>query len=188
MNETRTNANMNESNVVGALFRDRQAASTAVDELTYAGFENDQINTWTDENPRPDRTDVKDPDDVKDKPTLTPDASSVGDSTLSGAGTGVALGGAAGAVVGAGAASGLGAGPAVAGGAVSGAAAGAALGGLAGAFRGFGLGDDEARYFEGDYHKGEILITVNAGGRRIEAKQILERNGGRTGASTGGVA
>ena len=57
-------------------------------------------------------------------------------------------------------------------------AAGAAVAGLVGALVGFGIPEEDARYYEGEVKAGRYLVTVNAGGRATEAWSILNRHGG----------
>ncbi len=57
-------------------------------------------------------------------------------------------------------------------------AAGAAIAGLVGALVGFGISEDDARYYENEVKGGRFLVTVNAGDRAEEARTILRRTGG----------
>ncbi len=57
------------------------------------------------------------------------------------------------------------------------AASGAAIAGVAGALIGLGIPEDEATYYEGEFHSGRTLITVQAPGRYEEARDILARFG-----------
>jgi uncharacterized protein (TIGR02271 family) len=61
---------------------------------------------------------------------------------------------------------------------LSSAAAGAAAAGLAGALVGMGIPKDEAEYYEKEFHAGNVLVTVKADGRALDAENILRRNGG----------
>jgi hypothetical protein len=95
-----------------------------------------------------------------------------------GAGTGAVAGGFLGAL-----AAGLipGIGPIVAGGVLAGLIGGAMVGGglgaVAGALTGMGVPEAEAQSYEEDFRSGRTLVTVEAGLRRQEAYDILERNG-----------
>jgi len=60
---------------------------------------------------------------------------------------------------------------------LGGAAIGAAAGGLIGALTGMGLSDDEAHYYQDELEHGSVLVTVNAGTRHDEARQILLAGG-----------
>jgi len=72
-------------------------------------------------------------------------------------------------------------GPVVAGGILAtvlgGAAVGAAAGGILGALMGLGVPEEEARFYEGEFNEGRILVTVKAGDRYSEARDVLLRNG-----------
>ena len=102
---------------------------------------------------------------------------------IPGATTAAVSGGIIGGVVGAAAALLIpGIGPAIAGGilvaVLGGAAIGAAAGGIVGALIGMGVPEEEAHYYEGEFHSGRTLVTVRADGRQQEATEILHRNGG----------
>jgi uncharacterized membrane protein len=62
-----------------------------------------------------------------------------------------------------------------------GAGIGAAAGGLVGALVGMGIPEEEARYFEKGLGTEEVLVTVKAGDRVMEALAILETNDADTG-------
>ena len=100
-----------------------------------------------------------------------------------GAGTGVLAGLGLGALAGLGVLSGVipVVGPAIAGGTLgvilSNAAAGAAIAGLAGALIGYGIPEEEARYYQGEFEAGRTVVTVTADGRYDEAVAILRRYG-----------
>jgi uncharacterized protein (TIGR02271 family) len=55
---------------------------------------------------------------------------------------------------------------------------GAAAGGLAGGLIGWGVPEEEAKYYEGEVKAGRYLVTVKADGRYDEAWRILHRCGG----------
>jgi hypothetical protein len=100
-----------------------------------------------------------------------------------GAMTGMATGAGLGAVLGAAAALLIpGVGPVVAGGvlamAFGGAVAGTAVGGIFGAMTGLGISEDEARFYEKEFHSGRAIVTVKAGARAADAAQILRKHGG----------
>jgi hypothetical protein len=73
-------------------------------------------------------------------------------------------------------------GPAIAGGTLgillSSAAAGAGTAGLVGGLMGLGLSKEEAEYYETEMKAGRAVVTVNAGGRRQEARRIVRQHGG----------
>jgi uncharacterized protein (TIGR02271 family) len=158
----------NQRSTVIGVFADREHAQAAVNELRRLGFREDQIGVAARDGERMEGT------------------SNVGD-TASKAGTGAATGLAAGAGVGAlwgiGIAAGLlpAIGPAIAGGTLatilSSAAAGAAAAGIAGALIGLGIPEDEAEYYEGEFHAGRTIVTVKADSRFDEAHAVLRRHG-----------
>jgi heat induced stress protein YflT len=154
--------------VVVGVFHDRAAARAAVDELRKAGFPEDQIGVAARE------------------------GSSVAETHTAAAGSrweeGTAAGVATGAGVGALWALGIAAhvlpalGPVILGGLLASVAAsaigGAAVGGVVGALVGLGVPEEEARYYESQFHAGRTLVTVRAPGRYEEASAILRRHGG----------
>ena len=60
-----------------------------------------------------------------------------------------------------------------------GAIAGTAVGGIFGAMQGLGISEDEARYYEKEFHSGRAIVAVKAGNRSAEAADLLVRHGGR---------
>jgi hypothetical protein len=162
----------NQAPVIG-VFASRSDADRAVDELLRSGFRNDQIGVA-----------------IRDTENRTPD-------TDGGAGTGALAGAVAGAgvggLVGLGILSGLipVIGPVIAGGTLAvllaNAAGGAAIGGLVGALMGWGVPEDEARYYESEFQAGRCIVTVRHDGRPSEAWTIMARHGAST-AATAGVA
>jgi hypothetical protein len=71
-------------------------------------------------------------------------------------------------------------GPIIAGGALAstlaGAGIGAAAGGLLGALVGMGIPEEDARHLEQGFQRGGILLTVDAGRRFTEAREILAQS------------
>src|SRR5262249_57332627 len=71
-------------------------------------------------------------------------------------------------------------GPAIAGGTLgvilSNAAAGAAIAGLTGALIGYGIPEEEAKYYESEFEAGRTIVTVHANGRVDDATAILRRH------------
>jgi len=61
--------------------------------------------------------------------------------------------------------------------AAAGAGVGAITGGLIGALVGMGIPEEEARYYAEGVREGGILVTVNAGNRAAEAREILRAAG-----------
>jgi len=166
------------------LFRDRQNADAAVDELRRLGIAKEDISIvargregqdrfsgWGDD----DRIDHHSSDDV-------------------GAGEGAAVGGMAGLLIGAGLMliPGIGpilaVGPIAAGlaGAVTGAVAGAITGGIAGGLIDLGVPEEDARYYEREVGSGAYLVTVNCRGRESEVREIMRRHGAEN-VSAGGT-
>jgi hypothetical protein len=171
---------MERSTVVG-VFHNRDDAERAIDELHRLGFRDEEIGFA-----------VRGGDHITHE---TSDKSAdAGSGALSGAIAGAGIGGFIAA-----AASLLipGFGPVVAGGILAtllgGAAVGAAAGGILGALVGLGVPEEEARYYETEFHEGRVIVTVKAGARYNEARDVLfdhgaydvERRGGMVGAGTG---
>jgi hypothetical protein len=58
------------------------------------------------------------------------------------------------------------------------AGAGAAAGGIAGALIGWGIPEEDARYYEGEVNAGRYVVTVDAGDRHDAARAVYTRHGG----------
>jgi len=101
-----------------------------------------------------------------------------------GAMTGVAAGAGMGVLWGIGIAAGLlpAVGPVIAGGTLvailASAATGAAAAGIVGALIGMGIPEEEAHYYENEFHTGRTIVTVRADGRYHEAMAMLQTHGG----------
>jgi uncharacterized protein (TIGR02271 family) len=153
--------------VVG-LFRKTIAAERAIRDLKDAGFTDQQIGVL-----------MRDKDEARRVAEQT--GTKAGEAAAAGAITGGALGGLVGVLAGIGALVIPGIGPIVAGGALAstlaGAGIGAAAGGLLGALVGLGIPEEEARYYELGLQEGGILVSVDAGSRTVEARDILVRAG-----------
>lgn len=159
---------------VAALFSDRADAERAINDLKSMGFTGDQIGVAM--------------RDRSAQGELVEDTGShAAEGAVSGAVGGGLLGGIVGFLAGVGALAIPGVGPVIAGGilasTLTGAGIGAAVGGLAGALIGMGIPEEEAKHFEKGFREGNTLVTVNAGNRANEAVEVLERNGGDTGAA-----
>jgi len=160
-------ATIERTTVVG-VFADRQEAQQAVDELRRAGFREDQIGVVARDGNAPEGT-----------------AGTVEEGSKWGAGatTGVIAGAGVGGLWAIGIAAGLlpAVGPIIAGGllasVLASAAGGAVVGGIVGALIGLGIPEEEARYYEGEFQAGRMLVTVKADGRYDEAYAILRRHG-----------
>ena len=152
------------------LFPTREAAERAIEDLKKAGYKSDQIGLLY---------------------------KNAGGSTtkLDGAGVpdtkapeGAALGAAAGAVGGAAVGAGILAGvipvigPVLALGTLGtilvNAAGGAAIAGIAGALIGWGVPEEDAKYYESQVSAGRFLVTVDAGDRSDDAYGVFTRHGG----------
>jgi hypothetical protein len=169
---------MERTTVVG-VFQNRDDAEHAIDELHRLGFRDDEIGFA-----------VRGDDHVAGTHTTETDhGADVGSGALSGAIAGAGIGGFIAA-----AASLLipGFGPVVAGGILAtllgGAAVGAAAGGLLGALVSLGVPEEEARYYESEFHEGRIIVTVKPGARFNEARDVLYRHGAYDVERRGGLA
>jgi hypothetical protein len=155
------------STVVG-VFEDRIHANQAVHELHQAGFTDKQIGIAMK------HSDHQAADDYAGENTHA------GSGALTGALTGLGLGALAGLGVLVGVIPVVG--PAIAAGTLgvvlSNAAAGAAISGLVGALVGAGLPEHEAKYYQGEFEAGRVIVTVAAGDLATDASAILRRCGG----------
>jgi uncharacterized protein (TIGR02271 family) len=153
--------------VVG-LFRKTIAAERAIRDLKDAGFTDQQIGVL-----------MRDRDEARRVAEQA--GTKAGEVATAGAITGGALGGLVGLLAGIGALVIPGIGPIIAGGALAstlaGAGIGAAAGGLLGALIGLGIPEEEARYYELGLEEGGILVSVDAGPRAVEARNILGNAG-----------
>jgi hypothetical protein len=160
---------MEKMTVVG-VFTDRAAAESAVAALERAGFTHEHIGFAGHGEP------------------VTKEGSDHAAGALKGAAGGSLTGGAVGGVLGALATALIpGIGPVIAGGLlagiVAGAVAGGAIGGIGGALTGMGVPKEEAEYYEREFRGGRTLVTVDAGGRRLEAEKIMRDQGAYDAAS-----
>src|SRR4051812_33178412 len=165
------------STVVG-VFEDRLHANQAITDLHKASFTEKQIGVA-----------MKHAEGVTDAASTGHDTNA-GSGALTGALTGLGLG----ALAGLGVLSGVipVVGPAIAAGTLgvilSNAAAGAAVAGLAGALIGYGVPEEEAKYYHSEFEAGRTIVTVTADGRYDEAHAILHRHGAYDMSSRGAVA
>ncbi len=159
---------MTERTVAIGVFNDQDRAEMAIDDLQRMGFSDEQIGfAWRGER-----------------------ASAQGEKhTGAKVGTGAVVGG----ILGAAAALLIpGVGPAIAGGilapllgagatataaGVAGAAVGATAGGVVGALTSMGVPEEEAKYYQNEFREGRAIVTVKAGARYAEARDILMRHG-----------
>jgi hypothetical protein len=153
--------------VVG-VFHDRAAAERAVAELRQAGFTDEHVGMIV----KDERGRVVDTRTGHE--TMAEEGATAG--VIAGAGIGVAIG----AAVVAGMVPAIG--PALIAGTLgtilTNAVAGAAVAGLAGALIGWGIPEEEAKYYENEVRSGRFLVTVDAGERTTTAETILFRHGG----------
>jgi uncharacterized protein (TIGR02271 family) len=151
--------------VVG-VFEDRAHADQAVSELKKAGFRDDQIGVAMRHAEGIAATDES--------------GTHAEEGTVAGVLTGLGLGALAGLGVLSGVVPVIG--PAIAAGTLgvifSNAAAGAAVAGLAGALIGYGIPEEEAKYYHSEFEEGRTIVTVHADGRSNEAAAILRRHEG----------
>lgn len=159
------------STTVVGVFSDRNQADKAIDDLRDAGFTNSQIGVAArGEHTGPVSRDLDADDDATEE---------AGTGAVAGAAAGAGVGG----LIGLGVLSGMipVIGPAIAAGTLgvilSNAAAGAGVAGLAGALLGWGMSDEDARHYEGEFKSGKTILTVSAGAREAEAKAIITRHG-----------
>jgi len=169
-----------ERRTVAGLFPDRARAEQAIDALQAADFTGDQMG-------------VALRDRTAQGVLLEDTGTQVAEEAATTGRSGRAPGGLTGLLIGIGALVIPGRGPVVAGGvlatafgvaggtAVAGAGIGAAAGGLLGALAGLGMPEAEARSFEAGFRAGQVLVTVEAGARMLEAMAILDRYGAATG-------
>lgn len=166
---------------VAGLFSDRQSAERAIGELRQAGFTDEQIGTVMRDRSK---------GGYQDEPHKETHAA---EGAMTGVLGGGVLGGVAGYLIAIGALAIPGVGPVLAGGALAealgviagtaavGAGIGAAAGGLVGVLVGMGIPEEEAHHFERGFSAEEVLVTVKAGERVMEAVAIMEMNDADTG-------
>jgi hypothetical protein len=159
--------------IVG-LFADQLDAERGIQALKAAGFSEQQIGVA-----------------LRDKQQQQELTEGTGTQATEGAATGAVGGGVLGGVVGLLAGMGAlaipGIGPIIAGGVLAstlaGAGIGAAAGGLIGALASMGVPEEDARHFERGFQQGAVLVTVQAGGDAVRARQALLESGADLGPS-----
>jgi hypothetical protein len=162
------------------IYRTRQQAEHAVDELIADGFRQEDVSVLMQDN-------VGTKDFAHEKSTKAPEGAATG------AGAGAAIGGTLGLLAGIGALAIPGVGPLIAAGPIIGALAGVGtggvVGGLIGALVGMGIPEYEAKRYEGMIKEGGILLSVHceSSDRVKRAKSVLERTGAE-GISSAGEA
>jgi hypothetical protein len=161
-----------------AIFPNRPAAESAVDQLTVAGFSNQDVSVLMS-------------DKAGSKEFATEKNTKAPEGTAAGVGVGGAVGGTLGLLAGIGALAIPGVGPLIAAGPIMGALAGlgvgGAVGGLVGALVGMGIPEYEAKRYEGRVKDGGILVSVHCESSEevSRAKGILKAAGGDDIASSG---
>lgn len=153
--------------VVG-LFQNQANAERAIERLKNAGFSDSQIG-------------VALRDRNRQQELIEETGIQAGEGAATGAIGGGVLGGVIGLLAGVGALAIPGIGPIIAGGTLAstlaGAGIGAAAGGLIGALAGMGVPEEDARHFDQGFRAGGTLVTVNAGSRTDEARELLSESG-----------
>jgi hypothetical protein len=161
-----------------AIFPTRAGAESAVDQLTAAGFSNQDVSVLMSDK-------VGSKDFATEKNTKAPEG------TATGAGVGGTIGGTLGLLAGIGALAIPGVGPLIAAGpimaALAGVGVGSAVGGLVGALVGMGIPEYEAKRYEGRVKDGGILVSVHCDSSEevSRAKDVLKAAGGDDIASAG---
>jgi hypothetical protein len=163
----------NERSTIVGVFVDRADAQRAVNELRRANFSEDQVGVIG----RTEHEHGIPPAEVPAADAATHskivEGSAIGAATGAGIGALWALGISVGAlpVIG----------PVVAGGllmsVIASASGAAAAGLLVGALVGLGIPEEEARFYEKEFHAGRTVVTVKPEGRNSEAESILRKNG-----------
>jgi len=155
--------------VVG-VFDNRRDAELAVADLSAAGFETDRIGLIS--------------RNEQGKTVAEPPGSDPETRAASGAVAGAVTGAGVGGLVGLAVLEGLipAVGPALAAGTLAiilaNAAGGAAIAGLAGALIGWGIPEEQAKYYDEQLQAGRIVVTVQAGDRDEQARTILGNHRG----------
>jgi hypothetical protein len=149
--------------VVVQSFRAEDEAIDAIRRLQSAGFSNDQVSVIA-------------RDENVSRQVAADTGTAAEEGALTGAVTGGVLGGVAALIAGASAVAIPGVGIAI-GGPIAAAIAGAAGGGLIGGLIGMGIPEDEARMYHQRLEAGDIVVTVVAGDREPEAREILHGDG-----------
>jgi uncharacterized protein (TIGR02271 family) len=171
--------NDQEKGIVVGLFHNQADAERAIDRLKQSGISENQIGVA-----------------LKDRKRQEELIEGTGTQAAEGAATGAlgggVLGGVIGLLAGVGALAIPGVGPIIAGGTLAstlaGAGIGAAAGGLIGALAGMGVPEEDARHFDQGFQAGGTLITVDAGDRAKEVRDILYETGADLGSQGRGIA
>jgi hypothetical protein len=158
----------NPNTVVVGIFEDRVEAEAAVDELEHSGFTHREVGFA-----------IRGHDVVEGGMLHDADGAKDGRGAIAGAATGAVAGGILGAIA---AVVIPPLGPVLVGGMLATAAgfasAGAAVGGILGALTGLGVSEDEALYYEQQFHEGKAIVTIRAGEFADKAVSIIRKHGG----------
>ena len=152
-------------NTVVGVFDTQAQAQKAVTELRRLGFMESQIGVASKHGSLDGAT----------------NAEEMGENAAEGATTGALAGLSVGALWGIGIAAGMlpAIGPVIAGGTLAAiaasAATGAAAAGVAGALIGAGVSDTDASYYEGEFNRGRVIVTVNTNTRQAEAERVIHQ-------------
>jgi hypothetical protein len=155
--------------VAVGVFSTQAQAQSAVNELRNRGFREEQVGFA-----------AREGQEVEGARTVEQSGSAAAE----GAAVGLTAGAGVGALWGLGILAGMlpAIGPAIAGGTLaallSSAAAGAAVAGIAGALIGWGIPEEDARFYEEELRSGRTIVTVHADERFEEAAEVLRRHGG----------
>jgi hypothetical protein len=149
--------------VVIQSYRTEDEAIIAIRRLQSAGFDNDQVSVIA-------------RDENVSRQVADETGTEAEEGAVAGALTGGILGGVAALIAGASAVAIPGIGIAI-GGPIAAAIAGAAGGGLVGALVGMGIPEDEAKTYNDRLEAGDIVVSVVAGDREVEAREILHGDG-----------
>lgn len=148
------------------VFQSRSQAEQAIADLRAAGFRDDQIGMI-----------IRDEDG--NAKNLNADGTMAEEGAIAGAVAGAGIGSLVGLGIVAGVVPVIG--PAIALGTLGtmlvNAAGGAAVAGIVGALVGFGIPEEDARWYESEVQSGRYLVTCEAAGRYDEAWQVLHRQG-----------
>lgn len=161
--------------VVGALFTDRDAAGNAIDDLHYAGFGDNQVGMIVRDGKDWKVTGMGRNNDADDAPTLSSNRADRSNDTGDASGDASNVNAVPPAVIVPAPLTGAG----TAGAAMGASSVPPASPGIAGLFAAYGFDETVSGRLSGDLEKGALLVVVKATGRSTDAKNILERNGGK---------
>ena len=166
----------NKTTVVG-VFKSRNDAEKAVNDLEKKGFSKNEISVITKDQGQGGRG-GEGGQGGRGGMTMTTGSSYTHQNIGDGVTTGGAIGGLAGLLAGAGALAIPGIGPLLAAGPIAGALTGAVTGGVAGGLIDFGIPPESGRKYEEKVREGEIVCLVKSSSDKVdEAAEIFRRNG-----------